>query len=725
MAACLTVSMLLGLAVPVSGPVPAYAEENTAESPAAGTETGTATDTGAAAYATLYDPSLLRVDETMYVNLDYYGTAREVNVVKGISSSQNIRYTDYGNYTDVLNMTSGEKLVPENGSVSMNVDGNGKKFFFQGQLSPAEVNLPWNVSVSYKLNGVPVEAEKLAGASGTVEVDVKVTPNAAADAYMKDNMLLTVLVPAGDSVYSIDAPGSQTQSLGDVSGAVFSALPGEEKEFVARLGTEDYESVGVVVMMLPATLDSFDNITDIKDLKDTWKDAGDAMYNSLNSFLSVTSSMREEMQGLRESLYSADSAREKLAAARPGIYSASDEALASIMDLSVSVQKMIPYLGTAQSALSEINQDVNSVVDTLGGMTTSLHTLYKGFNRLEDGMEGAQDSTRELETQLDKLDADREKLEAQIQSLYQKIEDLLNDYGISLEDYELLGLTEEDMEDYYQILGEYGIDMASSSEASGEGTLLEEISGQIGGGTNVIAKLKALLAQLREKQQMFDHIATASTALVADGREILRGAAKTAQGAKYTTDDVRRVILRAEDLNDTLNVFYPDMQSALTQTQSLLFETGNTLNRSTNVLSLVKNTLQNVSGDTDTALARSIDTSLALIDKSLGVFGSLDGIQDAGSLAKNALDQEMDRFEEENNFLNMDPEAQKESFTSEQNKEPDSIQIVLRTDEISKDDEEDELLDAEQSAEDQGLFARIKNVFISIVEAIKNIFSNT
>nr|MCR4705459.1 hypothetical protein [Lachnospiraceae bacterium] len=39
------------------------------------------------------------VDETMYVNLDYYGNLAEVNVVKGCSMNGNTTVTDYGTYT--------------------------------------------------------------------------------------------------------------------------------------------------------------------------------------------------------------------------------------------------------------------------------------------------------------------------------------------------------------------------------------------------------------------------------------------------------------------------------------------------------------------------------------------------------------------------------------------------------------------------------------------------
>ena len=791
-AACLTVSMLLGLAAPagtgtfagtVFGAEAGKENKNTAEaqSNAAGTDmqdTGTQ-DTGTV-YDSAYDPSLVHVDETMYVNLDYYGSVRSANVVKGISTSKNIRYQDYGTYSKVLNMTNDEALDLTDQGVSFNVDGNGKKFFFQGTVPTENLQLPWNVEVKYKLNGVPVEAEALRGASGLVELNVKVTPNDAASEYLKDNMLLSVIIPADSSIYSVDAPGSQTQSVGDITGVAFTALPGEEKEFVARLGTDSYESIGVIIMMMPATLDSFDNIVDIKNLKDTWKESGDELYDSLNQLLDVTSSLRSEMGGIRQSLNAAESARAKISGAKAGIFSAADEALASVMDLSVSVQKMIPYLSTAQTALSEINQDVNAMVDTLGDMTESLHTLYRGLNRLEDGAYGVKYDMSELSSILEKLRGDQAAFEGHLNHFYDTIDKILEWLDPGKSAYELFGFEEDELANIEDIMSEYGYENAdieaalesaegeaaegekpeaekseADAEAAGDaaegeasddkatqsdarrapssgasaavrsdGQTVSSLLSQLGAGGNIISQLRSILQKLRDKQSVMDHIATASSALLDDGERLLSGAGKTAQGAKYTSDDLRRMIERTEDLNDTMNVFYPDMQSALSETQSLLGQTGNTLNNAGVALSMAHEALKDASGDADTALSQSIQSSLSMIEKTFGMFDALDGLQSAGGTAKDALDGEVDRFENENRFLDMDPNAEKVSFTSDQNKVPDSLQIVLRTDEISADDNEAEVLDADQPAADIGLWQRIKNVFIQIFEAIKNIFGN-
>ena len=69
-----------------------------------------------------------------------------------------------------------------------------------------------------------------------------------------------------------------------------------------------------------------------------------------------------------------------------------------------------------------------------------------------------------------------------------------------------------------------------------------------------------------------------------------------------------------------------------------------------------------------------------------------------------------------------DVDADKISFTSDKNPMPDSIQIILRTAEISIPDEIEDESDLETGAQNQGVWQRIKDVFIRIWNAIQQIF---
>ena len=132
----------------------------------------------------------VQVDETMYVNLDYYGTATQINVVKGCTTNGLTEYTDYGTYDKVVNMT--DDTAPEigDGTVTWKLPEKNSRFYYQCTMPKNSVDLPWTFDVSYKLKWElgkrdAVQILSWAGASGLVEVNVKATPNEKAKAYYK------------------------------------------------------------------------------------------------------------------------------------------------------------------------------------------------------------------------------------------------------------------------------------------------------------------------------------------------------------------------------------------------------------------------------------------------------------------------------------------------------------------------------------------------------------
>ena len=180
------------------------------------------------------------VDESMYINLDYYGRPDKINVVKGLNLNGRTEFTDYGTYLDVTNMSN--QTVPDfgDGTVTWNFpQAQKERFYYKCAIDKSQITLPWDFDVSYKLNGVPTDGDKLAGASGLVEINIKAEPNDNAREYYRNNMMLMVAVPVDmGKCYSVEAEGSQTQNLGETTAVVFTALPGEDGDYTVRIGTD-------------------------------------------------------------------------------------------------------------------------------------------------------------------------------------------------------------------------------------------------------------------------------------------------------------------------------------------------------------------------------------------------------------------------------------------------------------------------------------------------------
>ena len=201
----------------------------------------------------------------------------------------------------------------------------------------------------------------------------------------------------------------------------------------------------------------------------------------------------------------------------------------------------------------------------------------------------------------------------------------------------------------------------------------------------------------------------------------------TSDSAKYSAEIVDNMDYLIEDLkalNDSLDVYYPDLQTALDDSRELVRRTTDALNNGISTLTIIQNTLKDSSDDFDAAARDSLRGSMELLDKSLNILDSTTAMRQAGRTMKDTIDNELDKFDTDNRFLFMDPSADKVSFTSDRNKPPKTLQIVMRTDEISVDDDTAKTADAEVAKAKESPLRRMWNVLVQMWKAMVSIFKN-
>ena len=855
-------------------------------------------------------PAGVDVDETMYVNLDYYGKTSKVNVVKSCNFNGNTEYTDYGTYENVVNMSNGEAPRIGDGTVTwtMPADQTGR-FYYQCTMGNDQMTLPWDFDVSYKLNGVPVNADQLAGASGLIEINVKATPNDGAREYYRNNMLLMVAVPVDMSkCYSVDAEGAQTQNLGETTAVVFTALPGEEGDYTVRIGTDSFETIGVIMAMAPGTVEDLQHIKDLKEAKDTWQDAGDELYDSLEQMAKSVESMRDGVNQVQSGLQSAESARQTWSGSKDDILAGNDQTLATLTAMSGQMETMVPHLQTAKDSAEVVHDGMNNIVDTLGQMQDPLRKLHTRLKHVENSMDSLSTELpeiQELMLQVIALDAQFQANEqvtlTGMSSIQQALLDIGEDYyeeperanasggaggsgagnaagnegqsgngGSGANGTEESGNTagsgengSENTAGSTQNDAETGGGAGAGSEAgaagsSGGGAGSGAISGGnadsgaadggnagsgatvggnadsgttaggnadsgttgggnadqsttdggnadnstaaggnagndatsggntdsgattggsadtsaeadstgsgatadgVGNGTSPSgdagtpqasaksgfgAALMATITphsaplvaagadyplsptevfqSLNAKKQLLEQLSKQSGNLVSTMSEMTEN---TGDAAKYSRELIDNLDFLIEDitaLNDSLDVYYPDLQDALTDAQELVNRTTEALNSGISTMTILQNTLKNSSDDFDAAARESLRGSMALLDKSLDILDSTTAMRRAGRTMKDTLDNELDKFDTDNRFLFMDPEAEKVSFTSDRNKAPKTLQIILRTDEISLDSDDNKPTDVETEKEHVSPLRRMWNVLVKMWQAIVSIF---
>ena len=328
------------------------------------------------------------VDETLYLNLDYYGNISDANVVKGINFNGTSSYTDFGDYLKITNMSDEQKPEIKNGSVTFEKNKNGK-FFFQGELKPDKIKAPWTFDITYKLNGVVTDADQIAGASGLVEMDIDCMPNKSVSKYMQDNMMLFVAIPVDiQKCYSVDAPESQTMTLGQYTGIVFTALPGQEGHFQVRLGTDKFESVGAIFAMTPGTVGALNKIKDVKDIKDDFRDDTNAMLDDFDSVLDDVTDVSAQLKITNQILEQLQSGKNKIHGNAQVIFDGNDVAIQDLRDLNGTLTPLNDDLKTAQWMVYDVNQNLNTLDSDLMDSSAKLKSLSTKLKRLGSSMSG-------------------------------------------------------------------------------------------------------------------------------------------------------------------------------------------------------------------------------------------------------------------------------------------------------------------------------------------------
>lgn len=658
------------------------------------------------AQAVLAGEASASVDEAMYVNLDYYGQIDKVNMVKSISLNGTSSFTDYGDYTDVTNMTDHTEPVLGDGSVTWNFapDQNGR-FYYKGVMKNDQVTLPWTFDVSYKLNGVPTDADKLAGASGTVEIHIDATANENAREYYRNNMMLAVAVLVDlTKCYSVEADGAQVQNIGSQTGVVFTALPGEDGDYTVRIGSDSFESAGVLMTMIPGTTKDLEHVKDLKDAKDTWKEAGDQLYDSMEQMALSVESMRDGVNDLQSGLGSAENARGVWSGSKDNILDNNDKALASLTAVSEQMQAMVPHIESAKESAEIVH-------DSLGDIVNSMREMQDPLRKLNTSLRGIKSNTEDLAASvapLNQLMQTLIALDATLQSSEQIYVTQLASLGVSLEQVE---------NDYY----DGDVDLIDDVNASAQ--TATPSSATAAGIPGVTLNTQQLLIALTQKKAYLEKLSSASTSLAGKLSSLLDDTSDASRSMGELVDEIDFILEDSTALYDSLETYYSDFQLALDDSEELVNRTTNALDTSVSTLTLIQNTMRASSDSLDAAAGDSIRGSMEVLDKSLRVLDSTTSMRMAGRTMKDTMDREWDDLDGDTRFLYMDPSAEKVSFTSDQNEEPDTLQVILRTKEISLDDD-DEVLDAESAKASEGPLKRMWNVLVKMVQAIIEIFKN-
>lgn len=743
----------------------------------------------------------VETDETVYINMDYYGAPTNTRIVKGVNLNGHTEFTDFGDYKDVYNMSTFDEPTLKEGSVYWKLDTDKNRFYYECiPNDTVNIQMPWNFDVSYKLNGVPVEADQCAGASGTIQMDIHAVPNTYASDYYKNNMMLVCATGIDMSkALSIDAPGAQIQSFGTYKLVMFMGLPGEENTFTVRIGSNDFESMGLIMFMTPATTSALDIMSSMRDIKDRLENSGDNLYTGVSSMLSTMQAVQSSLSSMSSGISGIDQVRKQLIKDRGTLDPRTDAALNALDELTGKSDSLIPELNSAKETLTALNATTSSILTTLeesgkdipeyqkllNDVKTSLGNLEDLFDDLDDETDNSswtiariRSASEDLQKELGALQDDFEKLSKNLKTLPDDLDKQVTTelknyvekmastasstvtktvrqkaYTDAMErfqhDIKAGTMTEEEAKAKANEIADAA---ASSSEASSAASkaaseaqasaysnaqaLAALMTGINDASKSTVKSMQSMTSQSVNVIKQMTNLLNATNSLLKDLEDIAdvfdeyKGLPQdfTQEGKKLTElangslDRVNKMLADIPALRESLDSLTKTATSSIDKTTDLMNSTKKALSTSYDLVNTANSVLRSVRSQADASTQATIDSLLDTLGKLSGSTASGQMQTATNSIHSAVKDAETD-LEDDTNVLNIDTSADLESVTSSMNPSPSSLQFILRTEDISVDDDDDDGT-SDQDAADEGVFARICNIFKKLFTAITGVFAS-
>ena len=610
------------------------------------------------------------VDETAYITMDYYGNRTDLSIVKSVRLNGCTEFTDYGRYDVASNLSTTDRPSVSDEGVTWSLSDPGQdRFYFEVQPRDQFLGLPWSIDVSYMLDGVPYKAEDLAGKSGLVEIDVTVTPDPLADEYYKNNFILVcgTGVDLGETK-SFRAEGAQLQTLGSYQLAAFMAFPGQEEHFHFEIGSDDFTFPGLIFASVPVTLSQVDDLSEMGKDKDDIKAAGDAIDGLLRDTLDIMTSMTAGTAQAAEGLRDLEKAWDEV-----------DQQHDSIQDSVDSTRYAMKNLKNHLYDLAEVMDD-SSILD--------------GVGKLEDAIEGMLGSLEQVGQMLE-----------QFRSITNGIEEcikIINDPSSSPEQ-KLQAQTKmaELLKELEELLGKLqGIDLDGLSVQTDDlHSLLKELDQGVTAGSVETESIDALMGALADLEDQIKEELEASQADLED--------------ITTFTEPSERSNLEDIDFSGDVSLIQNELVMVIDNTARTVSKLEVAMGKIDQVLNDSYDNLNSGIRSTLSGTAQLMESLTASLQKTRNIKANEQIISDL-------LDKNWQKLDDELGILNMDPSARKPSFTSARNPEPDSVQVILRTESITKPEEDVE--DVNEDGDNRTFLQRLGDVFQKIWNTITGLF---
>ena len=263
------------------------------------------------------------------------------------------------------------------------------------------------------------------------------------------------------------------------------------------------------------------------------------------------------------------------------------------------------------------------------------------------------------------------------------------------------------------------------SESVG-GAVVDLISGGLDSAMAEIAKLQKSLAgvmnRLKDPTSQVISDLSALCGRIENLSSLLNSAEDLSAAIRHSSADLRDILDDVEDLQDILDEYEPTLQETLATVSSLSTSAIKTIRDTQGLISDTEALMKSTGATLDDGTKQTLEGLAAVLRSTAKTMGTAGQIKDAKTSICDIIEDTWDEYTGDvNNLLLMDATAEAVSLTDSRNPSPESIQILIRTQEITMPDEDE--TEAEAAAEVQTTFwGRVAQMLKDFWAAITGLF---
>lgn len=331
----------------------------------------------ATAHAKQAKSETVQKEENIYAKLGSDGSFKDAYVVNSFTLEQPGLIEDYGEYDTVKNLTTTDNLEIREGKVSINAPAG--QFYYQGNIKALE--LPWIVAVSYLLDGKETSAEKLSGADGQLDIQIKIRKNPAASGEFDKYYAVQTSVTLNTEVAGgITAEGATMANAGGSKVITWTMLPGSEADYTVSAKISDFHMDGIRFSAVPFSMDI--------EMPDTgiFTDKLSQLTDGIKELDKGTADLKTGAEELEKG---AGQLKNGMQAIQPGIAGIS-EGLQTVSGQNASLT------GGSQEFLMGLTVLRDSLPDQMAELKGALTQLITSYEMLNSGLQAYMEAVAEL-----------------------------------------------------------------------------------------------------------------------------------------------------------------------------------------------------------------------------------------------------------------------------------------------------------------------------------------